>query len=351
MDPLVQNIIFIVVVAILLIWFFQRVKNLIESNKEIIGQSLGGKHEVISKELELKSKEIGALMEKVERKIDEFSKQHAQHFGSLNQQLRNFETVTKDLKLSSDNLRSLLSNNRLRGSFGQKVAEDLLKVVGFVEGVTFKKEATLSSSGTRPDLTIILPNKHILNIDVKFPFDAFERFYLAKDEELRKKAKADFLQAVKQKLKEISSRHYINPEENTIDLVVMFVPNEGIYSFIYEQMPEIYDEAIQKKVAICGPYSFIALLRIIQQSYDYLHFQENVREIIKQIKQFTLQYEKYKEEFLKLGERLEAAQKQYEYIASTRTNQLDKSIQKIILKDELKNKELTNKDNSDDKRQ
>lgn len=330
---LLQNFIVIIIVIAALIWFFQRVKSLIENNKEIIGQGLAGKHEVISKELELKNKEIGSLMEKVERKIDEFSKQHAMHFGSLHQSLKSFESATKELKLSADNLKSLLSNNRLRGAFGQKVAEDLLKKMGFVEGITYKKEMTLASSKTRPDLTIFLPNSQKLNIDAKFPFDAFERFYLAKDDQDRKRAKAEFLQAVKQKLKEVSSRDYINPEENTIDLVVMFVPNEGIYSFIYEEMPEIHEEAIQKKIAITGPYSFIALLRIIQQSYDYLHFEENVREIIEQIKQFAAQYEKYKVEFLRLGERLESVQNQYQLVASTRSNQLDKTVEKIMLKE------------------
>jgi len=341
-EQLFPSLVFIIVVIVSMTWFLQRLKSLLENNKEVIGQSLISRHEIISKELQLKSQEIGSLMEKVEKKIDDFSKQHSMHFGSLHQSLKNFETVTKELKISSDNLRSLLSNNRLRGAFGQKTAVELLKHMGFVEGVNFKTETTLSSSGTRPDLTIILPNKYILNIDAKFPFDAFERFYLAKEESDRKRAKAEFLQAVKQKLKEISSRDYINPQENTVDLVVMFVPNEGIYSFIYDELPEIHEEAMRRKIAITGPYSFIALLRIIQQAYDYLYFQENIREIIEQIKNFVLQYEKYKEEFLKLGDKIEGLQKQYQLVATTRSNQLDKAIEKVILKDNLENKKLKN---------
>lgn len=350
MEQLLPNVI-VIIIIIILMWLFSRyilssVKNLLIHDKEIVNQSLSGKHEIISKELELKSKEIGSLMEKVEKKIDQFSKQHAMHFGSLHQSLKSFESVTRELKISSDNLRSLLSNNRLRGAFGQQVAENLLKATGFVEGVTYKKETVLSSSKTRPDLTIFLPNSHKLNIDAKFPFDAFERFYLAKNETEKKQAKADFMQAVRQKLKEVSSRDYINPQENTIDLVVMFVPNEGIYSFIYDEMPEIHEEAMQKKVAIVGPFSFIALLRIIQQAYHYLHFQENVSEIINAIKEFNLRYEEYRKAFLKLGDRLEGVQKQYQEIATTRSNKLDKTIEKILLKYKLQNKELTNEDNN-----
>ncbi len=337
-----QNLVIIAIFIIALIWFFQRLKSIIENYKEIIGQGLAGKQEVISKELELRNKEVSSSIEKLEKQINEFSNQHAIHFGSIDQSLKNFESITKELKLSTDNLTSLLSNNRLRGAFGQKVAEDLLKKMGFVEGVTYKKETTLISSKTRPDLTIFLPNSQKLNIDAKFPFDAFERFYLANNDTDRKRAKADFLQSVKQKLKEVSSRDYINPEENTIDLVVMFVPNEGIYSFIYEEMPEIHEEAMQKKVAIAGPYSFIALLRIIQQSYDYLHFEENIREIVEQIKQFMAQYEKYKVEFLKLGEKLESVRKQYQILSTTRANQLEKSVEKIMLHKEIKNKYIKN---------
>ena len=32
--------------------------------------------------------------------------------------------------------------------------------------------------------------------------------------------------------------HNINPEENTVDFVVMFIPNEMIFSFIYERFDE-----------------------------------------------------------------------------------------------------------------
>ena len=51
----------------------------------------------------------------------------------------------------------------------------------------------------------------------------------------QKKYLADFKTDIKNKIKEITTRNYISPEENTVDFVIMFIPNEMIFSFIYEK--------------------------------------------------------------------------------------------------------------------
>jgi DNA recombination protein RmuC len=64
----------------------------------------------------------------------------------------------------------------------------------------------------------------------------------------RERFKADFLRDVKAKIKEVTTRDYINPEQNTLDYVLLFVPNEQIYAFIHEQDPDLLDAGLRKRV-------------------------------------------------------------------------------------------------------
>jgi len=50
-----------------------------------------------------------------------------------------------------------------------------------------------------------------------------------------------FLQDVKARVKEVTSKDYIDPEENTVDYALLFIPNEQIYVFINEMDRTIID--------------------------------------------------------------------------------------------------------------
>ena len=121
----------------------------------------------------------------------------------------------------------------------------------------------------------------------------------------------------------------------------MFIPNEMIFSYIYEKMNDLWVEAMKQKVVLAGPFSFTAILRLVRQAYDNFKYQKNVQKIIGYIKNFEVEFVKYNEEFLKIGERIDSLSKQYNVVNSTRSNQLTRSIDKIKIEDSSSNKLLT----------
>ena len=112
---------------------------------------------------------------------------------------------------------------------------------------------------------------------------------------------------VREKIKQIASRDYINPDENTVDFAVAFIPNEMIFSFIYEHLNDIWEEAMGKKVVLAGPYSFIALLRLVKQAHSNFRMQSNIHNVIQLVQKFRQEYDKFSEVFDKVGDRIEAA--------------------------------------------
>jgi DNA recombination protein RmuC len=268
-------------------------------------------------------------LDKTKKQLEDSEKERIGQFNSLRTILEEHKSLTGELKESTDNLKNVLSNNQMRGRYGEEIAENLLKTIGFVKGENYLANEAQETTSSRPDFTIILPDKTKINIDVKFPYKSLIRYNEAEDKELKDKFLKEFAQDVKQKIKEVSTRDYINPQENTVDFVILFVPNEMIFSFIYDKLSDVWNEAMGKKVILAGPFSFTAILRMIFQSYRNFKYQENIYDIIKLIKMFETEFDKYNLEMDALGNRIKQTSEQYEKVSTTRTRKLIGVVEKI----------------------
>ncbi|MFH0854047.1 MAG: DNA recombination protein RmuC, partial [bacterium] len=213
--------------------------------------------------------------------------------------------------------------------FGEQVAENLLKMAGFVIGKDYLYNKEQETIDTRPDFTILMPDKTKINVDVKFPYSALQKFIETENKEEKMQHFRVFKEDVKKKIKQVSTRDYINPEEKTVDFVILFVPNEMIFSFIYDRMNDVWEEAMRKKVILTGPFSFTAILQMVRQAYSNFKYQENLHHAISLIQKFEQEFEKYNAEFNKIGEKIDSCKKQYDMVSVTRTNQLSRVVNQI----------------------
>ena len=269
-------------------------------------------------------------IDKSNKKLQEAEKDRAGSFQALSKELENQRKITDQLSTTTEGLRKVLSNNQLRGQFGEQIAEDLLKMAGFVKGVDYEFNKD-QKSGTRPDFSIFLPDGVRINVDSKFPYANLQQWVETKDKAAKKERIKSFERDIKEKIKQVTSRDYINPEENTVDFVIMFIPNEMIFSFVYDKMNEIWTQAMRQKVIMAGPFSFTAILRMVRQAYDNFKYQKNVQKIISQIKVFEKEFTKYNEEFEKIGDRIQSLSDQYQKVDVTRTKKLVRTIDQIKL--------------------
>lgn len=292
------------------------VKDMLDNNQKLLSEITKG----LEKQLEHSRKEVGDLKNQN---------------SAIREQLANTAKITEGLQVSTESLKNLLSNNRLRGEWGEQVAEDLLLAAGFVEKVNFVKQTTTNEG--RPDFTILLPDGSRLNIDAKFPFDDLMEYQEAKNEPAKKVALNKFSTSIKNKVKGITSKDYIDPENRTLDFVVMFIPNEMIFSFIYEKLPEINEYCNQRKVVLAGPFGFTAVLRLVMQAYKNFGYEQNLQEIFGLVAKFQDEYAKYGESMQKLGTQLATAQKTFHEVEGTRSRQLTKVVDQISGKSHLEN--------------
>ena len=290
-------------------------------------EKLGAEKAEIKTDLENKRKAIEKLVEQVQKDLHENDRTSQ----SILQQMKDHAELTSELRVTTDGLKKVLTNNQLRGQFGEQVAEDLLKMAGFVKGVDFEYNRAQGSNTSRPDFCVYLPDKTKINIDVKFPYANLQKATETDDKATKQQLMKAFGQDVREKIRQITTREYINPEDKTVDFVILFVPNEMIFSYIYDKMNDVWAEAMEKKVILSGPFSFTAILRMVRQAYDNFRYQKNIHEIIAHIKRFEVEFEKYSGEFDRLGEYIQRVSSQYSQVETTRTKQLTRVVEKIKL--------------------
>ena len=246
---------------------------------------------------------------------------------------------TEKLRSTTEGLSQVLSSSQARGMWGERMVEDILGVLGLVEGINYQVHHRLAS-GEVPDYTFLLPGNKRINLDVKFPIDQYERYIAAELEVEQEEAKKMFLSAVKNHVKEVSGRGYVNPDEGTVDYVMVFIPNEAIYGFIHQSDSSLLDFALQNHIILCSPITLYAVLSLVHQAVRSFTVEERAGEIIKQLAVFHKQWDEYVGKMDKLGRSLDAAKGDYDQLVTTRTRQLEKPLNRIAELQESRQEEL-----------
>jgi len=285
---------------------------------------LAGKKDVIDGTLRHMKDDLN----KVEKLMQTLEQDRAEKYGKIDTRLENAASVIKDLANTTEGLKNALSSNSGRGQWGERMAEDVLRLSGLIEGINYIKQTKLEA-GSKPDFTFMLPQNLRLNMDVKFPFNNYQLYTEAKTEREREECKKKFLKDVKQRIKEVQTRDYINPEDQTVDYVLMFVPNEQIFAFINEIDRTLVDEAMKGKTILCSPLSLYAILAVVRQSIDNFSIESKSREMLSLFGSFRQQWEKFKDQMETVRARFETVHKGYEELTGTRERQLDRHFAKI----------------------
>ena len=252
-------------------------QELLDTKAQVIDATLRGVSTDVTKRLNELNTELQNLRESSSRQ-----------YGSV-------EEAVSALAKRTDNLKDILSNSQKRGQWGERLAEDILRSAGFVEGKNYSKQQQIEGGG-KPDYRFEMPPDRVLFMDVKFPLDQYSLYIAAEDDAVRAQAKKQFLDALHGHITALAKRDYLDKaDNNTIDYVLMFVPNESISSFVHEADPELIDTALEQKVVLCTPLTLYAFLVVIRQATDSFHTEQNAADIMKRINLFNKEWAKYTE--------------------------------------------------------
>lgn len=302
----------------------------------LAGQQFATEQSKAASELEMRKQAVDATvqglkqeLEKYEKLLHEFEQDRAVKYGHLENELKNASQATVKLQETTGRLNNILGNVKLRGQWGERMAEDIIRYAGLVEGVNYIKQTKLESAATRPDYTFLLPDDHKVNMDAKFPMDNYLSMVNAESPDEQEFYQKEFLKNARERIKEIQNRDYINLSDNTLDFVILFIPNEQVYGFIQEKSPTLMDMALTQKVILCSPFTLYAMLSVIRQAHENFRYEKDLKKIIQLIEQFAKLYETFKVRFEEIGKTILKLEQQYQTVANTSFRQLDVKIRHI----------------------
>ena len=246
---------------------------------------------------------------------------------SLKSQMEESRKSVGDLSDTTTQLRQILSSSQARGQWGERMVEDILSFIGLTEGLNYKKQIQFGSD--RPDFTFFLPDKKILNMDVKFPLVHYEKYINSNLEIDKEKEKKAFLKDVRNRIKEVAKRSYIDPKEGTVDYVLLFIPNESIYSFLNQEDGELIDFSLQNKILLCSPITLYAILSLIRQAVSNFAMEEKASQMQKFVGVFRIQWEKFIGKLDSMEKTINALNNHYDELKGPRIRALEKPMDKI----------------------
>lgn len=298
--------------------------------REATSAELTAKKDVIDSRLDQVQTEMRAELHKLGSMVAELATTSAQKFGQVDQSLRSHAEITQTLSESAQALREAMASPTARGQWGERMAEDVLRLAGFVENVNYVKQTQLEGATGRPDFTFPLPKGHELYMDVKFPMAGYLRYLDANTDAERQAHRAAFLRDVRARVKELAKRDYARESaRSSVDYVLLFLPNEQLTGFIHEGDPSLIDDAMGQRVVMCSPLTLFAFLGVIRQAYDNFVIEQTSDQILALIGKFGNQWQKYSEQLDKVKSSFDRLDRQFDDLVGTRKRQLEKPLQQL----------------------
>lgn len=317
--------------------FLQLAQEKLSQHQQAGTQELEGKQALITQTLTTLQQNIGGQLEKVTTMVTEIDKNRHASFTTLSQRLEQTGEQLKTLQTTTADLKSALANSRTRGQWGERMAEDVLRNAGFQLGVNYRRQSTLegneSGARGRPDYSFPLPGNRVIHMDVKFPLDNYLVYLNAEAEPARAAAAKQFVADARNRLRETTARDYRTVPtaqgEQSIDYLLIFIPNEQVYAFLIEQAPSLLDEARAQKLILCSPTTLLAVLAVISQTAEHFRLQQQAGGIQGILADIRREWDKFGTEMEKIGKKLREAQTAFDDVTGTRTRVLDRQFTKL----------------------
>ena len=283
---------------------------------------------IVNKELEDIEKRIKTLVENAQNIAAIAEKTTERRFGEVTTLIKNANDKTDFVTKSINNLNSALGDTRIRGQLGEKIAEDILQALGYVEGINYIKQSK-EVEGIRPDFTFPLPSGIRMNMDSKFPLNNYLKYHNTTSENDKKEYLKKFLKDIRDRLKEITTKEYINPLEGTTDFAIIFIPSDAVLWFVMSNDPEFIDYALENKIVVCSPWSLYVILSVVRHSSQLYKLDKATAKGLKAIQLFRKEWGAYKAEDAKIDKKLGELETTRDSVVGVRTRQLDKILADI----------------------
>lgn len=258
---------------------------------------------------------LQATLEVLQKHTHELERDRQSSYHHLLNELKRVTETSHSLSAETRALKDALKKPHIRGRWGEVQLKNCIDLAGMSEysDVTFQ-DLTIDDEGQKfiPDLTVRMPGGRLVVVDAKTPLDAFIASLEATTEEARFIEMSRHGQQVKDHIKKLATKSYYESVKETADFTVMFLPNESFLYAALETQPDIVEFALEKKILIATPPTFIGLLKVIRYGWNEERLAANAEKIRDVGRELHKRAVEFVDTYISVGKYLSLASDKYE---------------------------------------
>lgn len=256
---------------------------------------------------------------KVEETYDKESKQRF----SLEERIRELVSLNHQISEDANNLtKALKGNSKIQGNWGEMILESILEKSGLKKGEEyFTQEILTNEKGERilndenkalqPDVVIVYPGGRKIIVDSKVSLNGYVKYVESETDQERLSAEKEHILSVKKHIDELSSKSY-QDYIDSLDFVMMFVPNEPAYILAMQLDSSIWDYAYRKRILLISPTNLIASLKVVADLWKREYQSRNAQEIARRGSILYDKFVGFVETLQDVGKNMERTQRSYD---------------------------------------
>ncbi|HEY5290545.1 MAG TPA: DNA recombination protein RmuC [Caulobacteraceae bacterium] len=232
--------------------------------------------------LEAQLKPVAETLAKFEAKVTAAEEARAREAGGLKVQIEQLlaaSTATQDEARKLSN--ALRRGAGVQGRWGEQMLRNVLELAGMRAGADFEEQFNIQAEGgaLRPDVVVRLPRGGVFVIDAKCSLNAYLEAQDAVDEGAREACYQRHAASVKTHMNGLAAKAYWDQFDASPDFVAMFIPGDAFLSAAIERAPDLYTQAMEKRVILVTPSSLFALCKAVVYGWRVEQQGVNAREI------------------------------------------------------------------------
>lgn len=266
--------------------------------------------------------DLKSFREKVDTYYGEESKQRF----SLQENIKSLIEANQKISQDAVNLTNAIAgtnNNKFQGDWGETILEQILENSGLIEGEQWERQATLrdekgniirnngSEHGMKPDVIVHFPGKRDIIIDSKVSLKAYMGYLSADNDTARAQCRKEHVASIRRHIDELAAKSYAGYNINSLDYVMLFVPNEPSYFLAMECDNNLWNYAYKRGIVLISASNLISTLFVVNSLWTRERQQRDVQKIVDTA---TAVYEKvvlFTENFSKIEDALDKASAAY----------------------------------------
>lgn len=277
---IIGQVIIISLLAVAIVLFTTKISDVKKDESDLDNTQLLHNVQQEREKIMLKQQENITSVKAISDNLFQMQQLLERKFNELELSTTGSTQILSNVSQDINEMNRVMINKKSRGNWGEYQLDTLLSIYCGESKEIYQMQYTLGN-GMIGDAALKLPgNKKILIVDSKFPMENYVRILDSSNEADRTRYSGLFKTDIKKHIDDIMKK-YITKE--TVDLAVMFIPSEAIYTYICAENEDLVAYAHTKHILLTSPTTLLGVVFTLINATKDFNRSNHIKDIEKSI--------------------------------------------------------------------